>query len=73
MKNTRTNPTQLWYSGLNSSNISLNHLLNEIKGNYYGGLIDTGNYIVDNKWGIQCTKSENFTSDNIFIVIGEKI
>ena len=73
MKNTRTNPTQLWYSGLNSSNISLNHLLNEIKGNYYGGLIDTGNYIVDNKWGIQCPKSENFTSDNIFIVIGEKI
>lgn len=71
MKNTRTNPIQIWYAGLNPSDISLSHLLDETNGKYYGGLVDTGNYIVDN-WGIQCPRLHKFTSD-IYLVIGIKI
>jgi hypothetical protein len=71
MKNTRTNPMQIWYAGLNPSDISLSHLLDETNGKYYGGLVDTGNYIVDN-WGIQCPRLHKFASD-IYLVIGIKI
>ena len=73
MKNTRTNPMQIWYAGLNPSEISLHHLFNEITGKYYSGLVDTGNYIVDNNWGIQCPRLHKFTSNDIFLVIGIKI
>ena len=49
--NSIANPNT-WYSGKNTTSISLDTLLDESNGNNYGAKIDTTNYTVDNNWGL---------------------
>ena len=64
----------LWYLGGNSSSVSISTILaNDGVGQVYGTLIDTGNYNVDNGWGVECPTQSNFKSDSdIEIFIGLK-
>ena len=65
--------TTIWYAGTNSENISLETLLHKTNGQYYGTLIDTGAFTVDNSWGVECPPSTGFASGStIDIFIGIK-
>ena len=65
--------TTIWYAGTNSENISLETLLHQTNGQYYGTLIDTGSFTVDNTWGVECPPSNGFASGStIDIFIGIK-
>ena len=65
-------PNLIWYAGQNSITISLNTLLDQTTGNNYGAQIDTGNYHVDNLWGVECPSQPNFKRNEIDIFIGLK-
>lgn len=66
------NSNLIWYAGQNSTTISLNTLLDQSNGINYGAQIDTGNYNVDNSWGVECPTQSNFKSNDIDIFIALK-
>ena len=70
-------PSKVWYSGDNSSTISLSTVLKQVNGAAYGARLDTTNYNVDNGWGVECpdpNASGTFSSSdtNIDIFVGIK-
>ena len=67
-----SNPNLIWYAGQNPTTISLDTLLHQTNGINYGARIDTGQYTVDNNWGVECPAQSNFNSNDIDIFIGLK-